>query len=99
MTIVSRAVSLNENVKLESSSKDLFVSIAKWLSGKELDDLQLEGTDAQINAIKEAMEASMDFQKELLKADSTLKSVTEKLQAKLSAAETFEKELGVQWIL
>lgn len=77
----------------------LFTSIASWLSDGNLGDLQLEGTDSQINALKDAMHASKDFQDELYNPRATLHSLTEKLQTKSKAAVAFEEELGMPWLL
>ena len=99
MTTSTRDASKDEETSLGTPAKELFSAIAKWPSGGKLDDLELQGTDAQINAIKDAMKASKDFQEELLKADSSLKSVAKKMHDKLKAAKVFEKELGVSWLL
>jgi hypothetical protein len=85
--------------ELGSLGKKLFSSIALWLSGKEIENLQLKGTDSQLDAIRAAMVASKDFQDELSKSDASLESISKKLEAKLQAAKTFEKELGVSWPL
>lgn len=84
---------------LDTSGQTLFASIASWLSDGHLESLYLEGTDSQINAIKNAMIASKDFQNELYSPTATLKTLSEKLETKTLAAATFKQELGISWLL
>lgn len=91
-------LTINEN-ESRSMKQILFASIATWLVEGKLDKLYLEGTDSQIDALKDAMLASKDFQDELYKPQATLQSLSEKLEIKSRAAKIFEKELGMPWLL
>lgn len=87
------------HIGIGSAGKAFFASIASWLINEEFDGLYIEGTDSQIDAVKNAMLASKNFQNELQNPDATLQSLIERLEAKSTAAATFEKELGTPWLL
>lgn len=87
------------DIEIGSTGKAFFSSIASWLMNEAIDALQVEGTDSQIDAVKNAMLASRDFQSELHNPDATLKSITEKLEIKSKAANVFETEIGMPWLL
>lgn len=96
MTFIQNASNIG---RLSVAGQTLFSSIASWLSNGDLKNLYVEGTDSQIQAIKDVMNASKDFQYELHNPNATLKTISEKLEIKSKAALVFEKELHMPWIL
>jgi len=97
----------NENLKVFLNTlgsdphlqKALFESVASWVScGKKM-KIDLVGTPNQIDVVKEAMFETKKFQDELFCECANLNNVFDKLSAKHSAAEVFEKTFGVSWIL
>ena len=97
--MVSKSEYSSYDEEVTSVSESFFSSIASWLIDEKLDNLYVEGTTAQINAVKDAMLASKDFQNELHDPDATLQTITEKLQIKSRAARVFESKLGMPWLL
>lgn len=89
----------SSNIEIGSAGKAFFSSIASWLINEEIDGFHIEGTDSQIDAVKNAMLASKNFQNELHNPNATIESITEKLEIKTKAANVFRVEIGTSWLL
>ncbi len=88
---------LNE-LKLNLLGKIFFTACAAWLVGKVV-NLKVRGTEAEVNAVGNAMMASRRFQEELRAPGATVESVMQKLNLKHASARDFERILGVPWPL
>lgn len=88
---------LNE-LKLNLLGKLFFASCAAWLVGKAT-NMKIRGTQAEVNAVANAMLASRRFQEELSRPGATVESVMQKLGLKHATAREFERILGVPWPL
>jgi hypothetical protein len=80
-------------------SNQLFENVATWLKDGSTNDLQFNGTQQQIQTLKEAMLASKKFHNKLSNPDATLASVSESLKLKHDAAIKFQKLFGIEWPL
>ena len=88
-----------KEMSLPQVSGRLFESIASWVAGRSTRDISLVGTASQVDVIQEAMSAARDFHLTLNDPDSTLDLVSEKLQAKHTAAARFEDTFATKWPL
>ena len=78
--------------------KMMFSAIGAWLVGKAT-NMMLRGTQAEIDAVANAMMASKRFQEELNRDGATVESVMQKLNLKHATAKEFERILGVPFPL
>ena len=76
----------------------IFASAMSWLAGKPV-PLKIEGTKKQLDAVITAFNTSRDFINELHDPAATSETVMSHLQKKRAAAEDFEKQLGISWLL
>lgn len=88
---------LNE-LQLNLLGKIFFTACAAWLVGKAT-NLKVRGTQAEVQAVTNAMMASRLFQDELRRPGATVESVMNKLGLKHASAREFERILGVPWPL
>jgi hypothetical protein len=94
-----RSIIVLNELKNESVNKALFFGIARWLKGATIGNVELKGTHRQIDAVQNVMVASKMFQEELSRPTATINSVSEKLDLKHAAANSFKKVFGTPWLL
>lgn len=88
---------LNE-LQLNLLGKIFFTAVGAWLVGKAT-NMKIRGTEAEVQAVTNAMMASRRFQDELRRPGATVESVMQKLGLKHASAREFERILGVPWPL
>lgn len=88
---------LNE-LQLNLLGKIFFTAVGAWLVGKAT-NMKVRGTEAEVQAVTNAMMASRRFQDELRRPGATVESVMQKLGLKHASAREFERILGVPWPL
>ena len=92
------SIDLNE-MKNDLTRRDLFSSVSAWLSEGRSADVNLRGSQQQLETVRRVMIASRRFHEELNKPHADLQSIADKLQEKYEAAEQFESSFGVRWLL
>jgi hypothetical protein len=88
----------NDKQRFNKLCRLLLATLVASTKGKTV-NTQIRGTKEEIDAIKEAMLASRQFQEELHKPNATVDSVMKKLNLKNSSAAKFEKVFGISWPL
>lgn len=88
---------LNE-LSLNLLGKVFFASCAAWVAGKFI-NLNIRGTQAEVNAVTNALMSSKRFQDELRNPGATVDSVIKKLNIKQMSAQQFQSVLGIPWPL
>lgn len=91
-------VQLVNELKLNLLGKVFFVAVAGWLVGKAT-NLKLRGSQAEVQAVANAMMASRRFQEELSRSGNDIDSVMDRLGLKHATAQEFERILGIPWPL
>lgn len=76
----------------------IFTAAMSWLAGNSV-PLKFDGTNTQVEAVRLAFEASKDFINELHNPSATPATVMASLEKKRAAAENFESQLGISWLL
>lgn len=89
---------VKEGAKLSLVGKIFLAAAGACLVGKAM-GLKLRGEAKEINAVKNAILASKNFQKELVSPGATVESVMHHLGVKQMAAQEFEESLGIPWLL
>jgi hypothetical protein len=74
------------------------IALSSKLIG-ETNEIEIHGSQQELDAIVESYNASKDFDNELNNPDSTIETVMSKLGAKHISATKFEKVLGFPWPL
>lgn len=92
------SINLNE-MKNDLTRRDLFSSVSAWLFEGRASDVNLRGSQQQLETVRRVMIASRQFHEELNRPNASLQSIAEKLEEKHSAAERFEASFGVRWLL
>lgn len=92
----------HNNIPLDQLSNSmistrLFEYISTWLQDELICDLQFNGTQQQINVLKDVMLASKKFHHEVLRHDAKLSLISESLDLKHIAALRFQKTFGIVW--
>ena len=82
--------------KLTASGKMFFAFLVSFMSGAK-PNMKLKGTPEQIEAMKNAIKASMDFQKEVKNPNATIDSIIEKMKNKNLAASEFKAKTNFPW--
>jgi len=92
------SIDLNE-MKNDLTRRAFFSSVSMWLSGDPAGEVNLKGSQQQLEAVRQVMVASKRFHEELNRPTVGLQTITEKLEEKHAAAERFESRFGVRWLL
>jgi len=94
---VEKKENINE-LRVNLLGKVFFATLGAWLVGKFV-NTKLRGSQAEIEAIGNALASSQRFQDELSRPGATVDSVVQKLGVKHMSASQFERVLGVRWPL
>lgn len=86
------------DMKTNLLGKLFFTAVGAWLVGKAT-NTKIRGSEAEINAVYNAMVSSKRFQDELNKPGANVNSVMDKLNLKQASARDFERILGIPWPL
>ena len=84
----------SDNFGVSVTGKVFLAAVAASLLGK-ISNVRVRGTQEQIDALKDALMASREFQDELERPGATVQQVMDKLQLKNISAEEFERRFGV----
>lgn len=79
------------------TNKIFFATCAAWLMN-ESTNIKLSGTKDEIQATKNVLLASKQFQNELKDPKATVDSIAKKLNIKHVNAKEFERILNVPWL-
>lgn len=93
-----KTISLNELSTNMTIQNSLFENVALWLINSSTQHVHLVGSSNLIETTSNAMITSKDFQRELSRQGASLESITEKLNLKHQAANSFFEVFGVKWV-